>query len=188
MKLGIRKTVLGVVAALSLGVALPLAAPASAASCSELLSTAGSTARATTDPRNGSFTIDVKDTLRTSAAGCSTSWKYTLQLVDIDRVARSEVQTAYGTGRSGAVTFPAFRSSLLPSQTTELAFDLTSYTKGSFGWTEQSTRRFVVSVPNLEFDSEARHNAYPVDSCSASTIPSGGSLERIAVGYSPWCK
>lgn len=188
MKLGIRKTVLGVLAAVSLGFAAPLAAPASAASCSELASIDGATSYAAYDPRTGGYTIDVKDTLRTSAAGCSTSWKYTLQLVTQDKTVRSATQTAYGTDRSGAVVFPAFRSSVLPRGTQEVAFDHTSYAKNYFGsYVEQSTRRFVVTVPDVSYDSAYSRNAYPVGSCSANTIESGG-LDKVAIGYSAWCR
>lgn len=189
MKLSMRRTVLGLVAALSLGFAFPLASPASAGSCSELSGITGSTSRATYDRLSGGITINVADSVNTSAAGCSTSWMYTLTLVTQDKTTRSQTQAAYGTDRTGSATFAPFTSSLLPKGTTEVAFDHKSFAKDRAGfWVEQSARRFVVTVPDLSYDSAAGRNAYPVDSCPVSPFQSAAlNGGKIPVGYNPWC-
>ena len=188
MKLSIRKTVLGIVAAVSLGFAFPLASPASAGSCSELSSIYGSTKQASYNWFNGTFTMDVDDSVRTTASGCSTSWRYTLTLMTSDDVRRGGA-TAYGTDRAGSAHFGTFTSASLPKGTTEVAFDHRAYYYNRFNgsWELQSSRRFVVTVPGKAYDSASGENAYPIDSCPSQTYPTMSDLDRYTIGYSHWC-
>lgn len=174
----LRRTLIGAALAVAttLGMTVPLAAPASAASCTEVQSAQGSTAR----PYR-SNELDVTSTLKINVADCA-GWRYryTVYLFEGQKIYGSSVisgTTAFGTAHP-----PTFRSAGLEVGNTQVGFGYKTevYDLVAGTWSTVNKHAWYIETPG-SFNTATGENVSPYP------YSGGGSGSCVSYAYQPPC-
>jgi hypothetical protein len=181
MKTTFRRTIalaLGSVA-LAVGLGVPTAAPAAAASCSEVTAVGGAIPHvAMVQDSSGKYWQQVVFDgvyAKTSASGCSSSssWRY-LALMSYSGGIIGGEASLLGNARypSTTVSFPSRQTYFwVPPGDGTVTFEVQAQSKDYFGnWRTQTTATWRVKVPNTAFDSTTGQGMGP-NGCYAPNEP-----------------